>query len=232
MTYNIYNEDNLKFDELDYDSIDLIYADMIYEDEESMSWWIPKFWKYLKPNGIFIVQTDWHTDYLVRYEFEQFMSEPGFVNHLVWKNEWGNHPKNKFHQCYDSILIFSKGKDYKFYPDRIQVDKVTKNKGLNPSGRDTKTATAWIDDICLTTTAKERVKKDDGHLVRWQKPVRLFDRIIAPFTDEDDIIFDPFMGSGSLGEWCIKNNRNYIGTENDKSIFDLAKERLDKIKIS
>jgi len=222
--HNIYNEDNML---LEYDrQFDLIYCDMIYENLDLS--WISYHWDFLKKDGIFIVQTDWHSDYLVRAKLEAF-TDSIFVNHIVLKAEWGNHPSRKFHQCYDDIIIFAKGKDYKFYSDRIQVDKVTKNKGLNPSGRQTKQATAWIDDICLTTTAKERVKKSDGHLVRWQKPVKLFDRIIAPFTDEEDNILDPFMGVASLGEWCIKNNRNYVGIEYDKEVFDLAKERLEKL---
>jgi len=222
--YKIYNQDNTKVCSLP--KVDLVYADMIYENEDLS--WIYDFFDLLKPNGIFIVQTDFHTNYLVRDALEN-IRQATFVNHLVQKNEWGNHPKNKFHQCYDDIIVFCNGKDWKFYPERIQVDKVTKNKGLNPSGRQTKQATAWIDDICLTTTSKERIKKEDGHLIRWQKPLRLFDRIVAPFTDEKDLIFDPFMGSGSLGEWSIKNNRNYIGIEYDEVVFGLAKQRLDKL---
>ena len=145
-----------------------------------------------------------------------------FINHLVWKNEWGNHPRNKFHQCYDDILIFSKGKDYKFYPDRIQVPKATANTKLNPSGRTTKTATAWIDDITLTTTSRERVKKTDGHNIRWQKPLKLYDRIILPFSDFSDNILDPFSGSGSLAKWCLLNNRNYYGIEIDKEVYEIS----------
>jgi len=113
---------------------DLIYADMIYENENLD--WIDFYCKKLNKNSIFIIQTDWHTNYLVRYYMENYKTNwdcPVFINHLVQKNEWGNHPKNKFHQCYDDILVFTNGKDYKFYPERIQVDKVTKNKGLNPS---------------------------------------------------------------------------------------------------
>ena len=223
MTYDLYNSNNMEISF--YQDPDLIYADMIYENLDLS--WIERYWNILKDNGIFIVQTDWHTNYLVRSELEKFGI---FVNHLVWKNEWGNHPKNRFHQCYDDIIIFSKGKNYKFYPERIQVDKVTKNKGLNPSGRQTKQATAWIDDICLTTTSKERVKKRDGHLARWQKPVRLFDRIVSPFTDEGDWVVDNFMGTASLGEWCVNNNRNYVGIENDQEIFLLANIRLNNIK--
>lgn len=226
--YRIYNENNLTFnDELESGNFyDLIYADMIYEDK-NVEDWIGFYYGMLKNNGIFIVQTDWHTNYHVRVFFDELHAT--FVNHLAWKNEWGNHPKNRFHQCWDDILVFCKGNNWKFYPDRIQVDKATKTKGLNPSGRDTKTATAWIDDICLTTTAKERIKKEDGHLIKWQKPLRLFDRIIAPFTDENDWICDPFMGSGSLGEWCVMNNRNYVGKELDKETFELAKNRLENV---
>lgn len=204
---------------------DLIYADMVYEND-IIADWINLCWSCLKYTGVFIIQTDWHTDYLVQYYLRDMIGA-NFINHLVWKNEWGNHPKNKFHQCYDDILIFSKTKDYKFYPDKIQVDKVTKNKGLNPSGRETKTATAWIDDICLTTTSKERIKTEDGHLIHWQKPLKLFDRIILPFTDEGDTVYDPFMGSGSLGVWCKRNNRNYVGVELDTDVFNLAKERIE-----
>jgi DNA modification methylase len=227
MTYKILNTNNLKA--VIANKYDLIYADMIYEDTNIYPW-INYYWQHLKKDGIFIVQTDWHTDWLIRGYFEEyFEGSATFINHLVWKNEWGNHPKNKFHQCYDDIIIYAKGKNYKFYPERIQIDKVTKNKGLNPSGRQTKTATAWIDDICLTTTSKERIKKSDGHLVQWQKPLKLFDRIITPFTDEGDDILDPFMGVATLGEWCLKNNRNYVGVEIDKEIFQLAKKRLEKI---
>ncbi len=224
MSYQIYNQDNIEYITNTNQEFNLIYCDMIYEDKNLD--WIDYIWDHLKYYSIFIVQTDFHTNYLARDRLEKQISSQ-FINHLVQKNEWGNHPKNKFHQCYDDILIFSNGSPWKFYPERIQVDKVTKNKGLNPSGRQTKQATAWIDDICLTTTAKERIKKDDGHLIRWQKPLKLFDRIIAPFTDEGDWILDPFMGSGSLGEWCIKNNRNYVGIEYDKEVFSLAKQRLE-----
>ena len=198
---------------------DLIYGDCIYEDKDLT--WLAYAYESLKINGILIVQTDYHTQHRYR-NFLELVLGMNFVNHLVWKNEWGNHPKTRMHQCYDDILIYSKGKQYKFYPERIQVPKVTASTKLNPSGRQTKTATAWIDDITLTTTAKERVRKKDGHLIRWQKPLRLYDRIISPFSDVADLVIDPFMGSGSLAKWCRMNIRSYVGTENDPEVYDLA----------
>lgn len=203
-------------------SMNLVYGDCIYENLDFE--WAALSYDKLLPGGILIVQTDWHTQHKYR-NFLQYILGMNFVNHLVWKNEWGNHPKDRFHQCYDDILVYSKGKDYKFYPDRIQVPKATAGTKLNPSGRQTKTATAWIDDITLTTTSLERVKKD-GHNIRWQKPQKLYDRIIIPFTDEFDNVLDPFMGSGSLGKWCNKNNRNYWGIEYDEEVYRIAVENI------
>lgn len=197
----------------------LIYADCIYESKDFR--WLPYAYETLRRDGILIIQTDYHTQHKYR-NFLELVLGMHFINHLVWKNEWGNHPKNRMHQCYDDILIYSKGKQYKFYPERIQVPKATAKTKLNPSGRQTKTATAWVDDITLTTTAKERVRKKDGHLIRWQKPQRLYDRIISPFSDVADLVIDPFMGSGSLAKWCRLNNRNYYGIEIDPEVYNLA----------
>ncbi len=217
---NIYNGDNMTI-AFDYQSVDLVYADMIYEDTNLA--WIWRYWNYLKPNGIFIVQTDHHT---LPDVWEELRTYGTFVNHLVYKCEWGNYKKDRFNQCFDDILIFCKGKNWKFYPERIQIPKATAKTNLNPSGRETKPATAWIDDICLTTTSKERVKKSDGHLLKWQKPQKLFDRIILPFTDEGDWLLDPYMGSGSLEKWSFLNNRNCIGIEFDKEVYELAKVNI------
>lgn len=202
-------------------SVDLLYGDCIYESKDYE--WAGIGYDLLREGGILIVQTDYHTQHRYRVFMEDIVGA-NFVSHLVWKNEWGNHPKNRFHQCYDDILVYSKGKNYNFYPDRIQVPKATAKTKLNPSGRETKTATAWIDDITLTTTSNERVKKEDGHNIRWQKPLKLYDRIIAPFTNISEYIVDPFMGSGSLARWCALNDRDYTGIELEKSVYELAVE--------
>jgi len=222
MTLDLYNMNNMYFDTAK--KFDVIYCDYIYENLDFS--WANKYFQYLKPNGIFIAQTDFHSQHRFRVFMEDFVGG-NFVSHSVWKNEWGNHPKNKFHMCYDDIIIYSNGKDWVFHPEKIQVPKATKTKGLNPSGRETKQATAWIDDCTLTTTAIERVRKDDGHLIRWQKPLKLYDRIIAPFVDDDHKdCLDPFAGSGSFGKYCKINNLNYTGIEYDPEVYGYAKKNI------
>lgn len=220
--FDIYNFDNMTLD-FDKNSFDVVFADYVYENSDFS--WIDKYWEYLKEGGVFIGMTDFHSIFEFGMKMKS-MSNSKFVNHLCWKNEWGNHPKDRFHQCFDDIVIFSKGTHNCFYSDRIQIPKATINKGLNPSGRETKTATAFISDICLTTTSNERIKKEDGHLIKWQKPLGLIQRIIYPFTDEGDRVLDLFMGSGTVGEWCVRNKRFYVGIELDKTTYELAEKRI------
>lgn len=60
-----------------------------------------------------------------------------------------------------------------------------------------------------------------------QKPIKLLERIIENSTDENNIVFDPFMGSGSTGLACRSINRNFIGVEIDEYYFNMAKTYID-----
>lgn len=58
------------------------------------------------------------------------------------------------------------------------------------------------------------------------KPTSILRNLITNSSEENSIVFDPFMGSGSTGVACIETNRRFIGCEIDKSCFDIAKERI------
>lgn len=59
-----------------------------------------------------------------------------------------------------------------------------------------------------------------------QKPVPLFEHFIKCFTNENELVLDPFMGSGTAAEACANLNRKFIGIELDKKYFQMAKERI------
>ena len=63
-----------------------------------------------------------------------------------------------------------------------------------------------------------------------QKPVDLITKILNIHSKENDLVFDPFIGSGTTAVACWKLKRHYIGFELDKEYFDIANERLDKTK--
>ncbi len=59
-----------------------------------------------------------------------------------------------------------------------------------------------------------------------QKPVALMEYLIKTYTNENEIVLDFAMGSGTTGVACKNLNRNFIGIEKDKKYFDIAKKRL------
>jgi len=73
-----------------------------------------------------------------------------------------------------------------------------------------------------------KYKKDyDGHHPT-QKPVLLLEDLIKTFSNENDLVVDLTMGSGSTGVACKNTNRNFIGIEKDDNYFKIATERINK----
>lgn len=60
-----------------------------------------------------------------------------------------------------------------------------------------------------------------------QKPEALIERLVLASTNEGDLVLDPFMGSGTTGAVCKKNNRDFMGIEKDNNYFNIAKERIE-----
>lgn len=60
-----------------------------------------------------------------------------------------------------------------------------------------------------------------------EKPIDLIEELLLNSTEENDWIFDGFMGSGSVGVACKNNNRNFIGFEIDKNYFNIAESRIN-----
>lgn len=63
-----------------------------------------------------------------------------------------------------------------------------------------------------------------------QKPVDLLVQAIEKSSDENSVVFDGFMGSGSTGVACINTNRDFIGIELDENYFNIAKKRIEEAK--
>ena len=61
-----------------------------------------------------------------------------------------------------------------------------------------------------------------------QKPVELLEYLIKTYTNEDEVVLDNCMGSGSTGVACINTNRRFIGMEIEEKYFEIAKDRMLK----
>lgn len=62
-----------------------------------------------------------------------------------------------------------------------------------------------------------------------QKPIDLLQYLIKTYTNENELVLDNCMGSGSTGVACLNTNRNFIGMEKEEKYFDIATERIENI---
>ena len=76
-----------------------------------------------------------------------------------------------------------------------------------------------------------KYKKDyNGHHPT-QKPILLLEDLIKTFSNENDLVVDLTMGSGSTGVACKNTNRNFIGIEQDQKYFNIAEQRIKETKL-
>lgn len=228
---NLYNEDNVECMKRLWREdirVDVVYADCIYESMDFL--WAEYAYDLLKNDGIFYIQTDYHTVAEWKLFLDELFGRDNFINWIIYLQEWGGVSKRAFPKKHDDILMYSKGSNYKFYPERVQIPKVTAGTKLDKKGTGLKTPCDVFYDLGnFSTISKERVKDNSGKNIQWQKPLKLFERILGICTDDGDAVLDPFMGSGSSGEYCKLNNLDYFGIELDTEVFNIAKKRLDSL---
>ena len=120
---------------------------------------------------------------------------------------------------HEYILIFSKG-NYKRERDKVEKelrkDNITKEEFIEW------TKSVWT----MNTESAKRI----GHPAPF--PEELPNRLIKLFSFTNDIVIDPFMGSGTTAIAAIKNNRNFIGYEINEEYINLANNRISNLKIN
>ena len=72
--------------------------------------------------------------------------------------------------------------------------------------------------------------KQKCHLHPTQKPVALLEYLINTYTNENEIVLDNCMGSGSTGVAALNTKRKFIGIELDENYFNIAKERIGSVE--
>ena len=82
-------------------------------------------------------------------------------------------------------------------------------------------------DVWTTSLTKPSEKRFGKHPT--QKPLELLEKIILASTNENDLILDPFSGSGTTGIAAKRLNRNYVGIDKEKEYLDISIKRYEDI---
>lgn len=174
--------------------------------------WIKLCKDVLKDDGTIWISGTMHNIYSIGMALE----ENGFkiINNITWKKL--NPPPNISCKCFvhstETILWAKKdikNVKYKFNYDLMK--KLNNNKQMK--------------DVWETSLTKPSEKKCGKHPT--QKPIELLEKIILASTNENDLILDPFNGSGTTGIVANKLKRRYIGIEKEKEYLDLTIKRKE-----
>jgi site-specific DNA-methyltransferase (adenine-specific) len=226
-------------------SIDLILTDLPY-GTTTCKWdtIIPfdKLWEMvnylLKPNGAFITTASQpFTSALV-------MSNPNDFKYCwYWKKEKGTGFATSGKRplmIIEDICVFYK-KMPLYNPERKPLDKPyrhTLSIGKSKSGgKDTFKESQINEDGSRkykeytheTPHQLLEISRDNSNkgVHPTQKPVKLMEYLIKTYSNENMIIFDPCMGSGTTGIACKNTNRSFIGIEKDEAYFKIAEQRIN-----
>ncbi|WP_206193932.1 DNA-methyltransferase [Aliarcobacter skirrowii] len=153
---------------------------------------------------------------------ENYFEDMYLKNVLIWNMDWGGSTNKRFAPRYEYIYWFTKhNTNYTFELDRVKIPALNyrpdryKSQLKNPSD-------VWRISM-VSGNSLERTEHPA------QYPERLIERIILVSTNEDEIVLDPFMGSGTTAVVAKKLNRKYIGYEIEEEYIKIAEKRLENI---
>ncbi|NCN64828.1 MAG: site-specific DNA-methyltransferase [Candidatus Altiarchaeum hamiconexum] len=185
--------------------------------------WISACKSVLLPNGSLYISCTQHN--IAELIFISKKLGLKLNNIITWYkvNAMPNITKRTFTHSTEFICWFVKGKNWIFNYDAIKQFNPNKTKdGSNKQMRD------FLDFIKIPIVqGKERMRGENGRALHpTQKPEKLLELIILASSNKNDIVLDPFFGTGTTGYVAQKLKRKWIGIEKNADYTELSKQRL------
>ena len=181
--------------------------------------WLIECKRILKDNGSIWVIGSYHNIFRLGYHLQNL--NYWLLNDVIWRknNPMPNFRGTRFTNAHETLIWASKNKKSKY---------TFNYKSLKCLNDDLQMRSDWMLPIC---NGKERLKQNGKKVHSTQKPEALLHRIILATTNKGDIIFDPFLGTGTTAVVAKKLGRKYYGIEREKKYFKAAVERIKNTKI-
>ena len=187
-----------------------------FSDNDYLSFtkdWIAEVARILKPNGNIIIFGSYHNIYQIGSILQGL--DRKLINSITW------YKRNAFPNITQRMLCESTGHII------WAVNETKKNaknwtfnyKQLKKLNGDVQMRNMW--DIPSTPTSEKKHGKHPS-----QKPVGLIKRLVTGASNKEDVIIDPFMGSGTLPVVALAMGRKFIGIDNNKQYCDLTLKRI------
>lgn len=151
-------------------------------------------------------------------------------NRIIWHFEHGLHCSKRFSGRYETIVWFTKTKDYIFNLDPVRIPQKYPGKkhfkgpkagqySCNPMGKNP--GDLWV----IPNVKSNHVEKVEHPC---QFPVELIERLVLALSNEEDWVFDPFLGTGTSIIAAIRHHRRGSGAETVEKYVAIAHNRIEQ----
>jgi len=198
--------------------------------EEWLGSWLPEMKRLLKPHGSIYVCGDWRSSAAI----QRVLSGSFYLrNRITWEREKGRGARKNWKNNTEDIWFATASEEYTFNLEDVKLKRrviapYTDREG-NPKDwevtdngkyRITHPSNIWTD---LTVPFWSMPENTDHPT---QKPEKLLAKIILASSNPGDVVFDPFLGSGTTSVVAKKLCRHYLGVELNREYCCLAEKRL------
>ena len=178
--------------------------------------WMSQINRILKKSGSMYVFSGWNNlkDILTALDENGFIT----INHIIWKYQFGVVTSKKFVTShYHCLYVCKNNNERKFFPySRFDKNaKTTDGKSLH-----------YNDKEDVWNIKREYWTGDEKTPTKL--PAEIIKKILEYSSEEKDVVFDPFLGSGQVAVVSKMLKRKYLGFEIVKEYYNFAKKRLEK----
>lgn len=193
--------------------------------------WLKKTVRLLKDNASVYICSDWKTSIAIPEIAGKYFV---LQNRISWEREKGRGAQNNWKNCLEDIWFFTRSDKYLFNIDAVKMQKEVIAPYRDKNGR----PKDWVDngEKKYRLTHPSNIWTDIS-IPFWsmpentphptQKPEKLIAKLILASSNPDDVVFDPFLGSGTTSVTAKKLGRRYIGIEREKAYAAIAEKRLE-----
>ncbi len=181
--------------------------------------WLTACKRVLKPSGTIWVIGSYHNIFRVG----KIMQDLGYwiLNDVIWikTNPMPNFRGVRFTNAHETLIWAAQKKDAKYTFNHHAMKELNEEKQMRSDW--------WLLSLA---TGSERVKDENGNKAHsTQKPQDLLYRVILSSSKPNDVVLDPFFGSGTTGAVAKVLHRNWIGIEKEEKYIRVAQKRIDEI---
>jgi len=178
--------------------------------------WLTEVYRLLKDSGSVFIFSGWTNlkDILVAVDDVGFT----IINHIIWKYQFGVVCKRKFISSHYHCLFLCKNDKKRKFFNSARFNKNDKTEtGGSARYRD-------LEDVWIIKREYWRGDKKTPNKL----PTEIIEKILAYTSELDDLVMDPFLGSGQVAVISKRMGRRYLGFEIVPEYYAFAKERLEK----